>query len=59
MELLQGEEAAGQMKEARRKRIDPLSAEKIAAFAERALRAEGGSQYFYAECETKESVCGE
>lgn len=56
MELLQDERAAGQMKEAQRKQIDPLSAEKIADFAEEVVQRKGSSRYFYAGYETKESA---
>ena len=56
MELLQDEGAAGQMQEAQRKHIDPLSAEKIAVFAEKAVQTEGSSRHFYAGYETKEAV---
>ncbi len=57
MELLRDEEAVGQMKEAQRKQIDPLSAEKIAVFAEKAVRPEGSSRRFHAGHGTKENVC--
>ena len=56
MELLQDERAAGQMKTAQRKQIDPLSAEKIAVFAEKVVQRKGSSRYVYAGYETKESA---